>query len=235
MLWLRSRHMQENVWEKEYKNPKLVTLSNEPTMAVKDFVRFLRRDEKIEISSLNILDLGCGNAKNSAYIKEQGEANTITGIDISETALKYAEKLVPGGKFIKQSIGRSLPFPKETFDIILDVTSSNSLTEVERKVYLEESHRVLKTNGYFFVRALCKDGDQNAKNLIKTNPGPEKDTYVMSEISLTERVFSREDFLETYSPYFEIVFLKKETHYTRFNGRSYKRNFWISYLKKVAK
>ena len=219
--------MQNNVWENEYKNPKLVSLSKEPIASIKDFVRYLRKNFDYNFSSIKILDLGCGNAKNSLYIKEQGFDNEIVGIDISETALKYAKDLVGQGNFIKQSIGESLKFPDSYFDIVLDVTSSNSLFESERIIYLNEIQRVLKSDGYLFVRALCKDGDTNAKKLLKSNPGVEKDTYKMPEIGLIERVFSKEDIISIYSNIGELLYLNKETHYTKFNGRSFKRNFWI--------
>ncbi len=226
--------MQENIWESEYRNPKLISLSNEPAKCLKNFARFLRKDQKIELSNLSILDLGCGNAKNSFYIAEQGIDNKITGIDVSETALKYARELVSQGdfikqgNFIKQSIGTTLPFVDSIFDIILDITSSNSLSEKERQIYLGESARVLKQGGYLFIRSLCKDGDENAKNLLKSNPGKEKDTYIMPELGLTERVLSKEDLNLTYSPFFKQLYLDKETHYTKFNGKLYKRNFWVS-------
>jgi SAM-dependent methyltransferase len=219
--------MQENVWEDEYRNPKLVTLSNVPIKAIKDFTRFLRKERNLELSNLIILDLGCGNAKNSFYFAEQGINNMILGIDVSETALKYALELVPKGKFIKRSIGTPWPVDDRSIDIILDVTSSNSLSEKEREIYLNEIQRTLKPGGYLFVRALCKDGDTNAKSLLKSNPGKEKDTYIMPEFGLVERVFSREDLLATYAPIGEMLYLDKETHYSKFKGRIYKRNFWV--------
>ncbi len=219
--------MQEHIWEKEYSDPKLITLSDIPASCIKDFVRFMRKEQNLELDNLNILDLGCGNAKNSFYIAEQGLNNKITGVEISKTALKYAYELVPEGNFIKQSIGTALPLTNESFDIILDVTSSNSLNESESAIYLREITRLLKPSGYFFLRALCKDGDKNAQTLLKTNPGVEKDTYIMPEIGLTERVFSKEDLIATYSFFGQPLYLDKETHYTKFGGRSYKRNFWV--------
>jgi cyclopropane fatty-acyl-phospholipid synthase-like methyltransferase len=219
--------MQENIWEKEYRDPTLVSLSDVPAQCVRDFARFLRKEEKIELDNLNILDLGCGNGKNSNYIAEQGLNNKITGIEISDTVLNHARKLVPNGNFIKQSIGIKWPVADQSFDIVLDVTCSNSLNEQERAVYLSELQRSLKPGGYFFLRALCKDGDKNAQNLLKTNPGAEKDTYIMPGLGLTERVFSKEDLLATYSSLGEPLYLDKEVHYTQFGGKSYKRNFWV--------
>lgn len=225
--------MQEKAWENEYRNPKLVSLSDEPAKCVKNFARFLRKEEKIELSNLRILDLGCGNGKNSFYIADQGHNNKIVGIDISETALKYASELASSGRFIKGNIGEKMDFQDASFDIILDVTTSNSLNESERKIYLNEIQRLLKSGGYLFVRALNKDGDKNAKNLLEKFPGKEKDTYIMPEVGHTERVFTKEDFLELYSPNFTLLYLDKETHYTKFEGQSYKRNFWVSAWKNV--
>lgn len=225
--------MQEHIWEKEYQNPQLVTLSNEPAQSFKDFVRFLRRDQKLELSNLSILDLGCGNAKNGFYLSEQGVNNKIVGVEISETALKHAKQLAPNGEFLKQSIGKPLPFEDAAFHIIIDSTTSNSLSESERTVYLKEIQRLLKPGGYLFVRALCKDGDKNAQNLIKEFPGKEKDTYIMPDLGLTERVFSKENLIETYSHLGEMLYLDKETHYTKFNNKSYKRNFWVGGWRKI--
>lgn len=225
--------MQEHIWEKEYRDPILVTLSNVPAACVKDFVRFLRKDRKLELDNLNILDLGCGNGKNSFYIAEQGLNNKIVGIEISDTALKHARELAPAGNFIKQSIGTPLNFPDASFDIILDVTSSNSLNENERAIYLKEISRLLKPGGYLFVRALCKDGDKNAQNLLVAHPGKEKDTYTLPGVGLTERVFSKEDFLKTYEQFGLPLYIEKETHYTKYNGQPYKRNFWVGVWKSL--
>jgi ubiquinone/menaquinone biosynthesis C-methylase UbiE len=228
--------MNEGIWEKEYLKPRLVTGGTEAIQSVKDWVRFLRREKGIELSNLKILDLGCGNGKNSIYIAEQGDGNEIFGLDISKTAVEIAQKQAQeknvSAQFTYGNIGNPLPFSDSYFDIALDVTSSNSLNDKEREIYLKETHRVLKPSGHFFVRALCKDGDSNAKNLLKTNPGKETDTYVMPDLGLTERVFSKEDFVEMYSKYFAITKMEKEVHYTKFNNRSYKRHFWVVWMEK---
>jgi hypothetical protein len=90
----------------------------------------------------------------------------------------------------------------------------------------------MKPGGYMFVRALCKDGNKNVKNLLKDSPGKEYDTYIIKEIGLTERVFSREDFIKTYEQYFKILSLTKKTNYSTFNNRIYKRDYWLVYLQK---
>lgn len=211
---------QGQAWEKEYRKPQLVSLNPEPQQVVKDFRRFLG-----DVEGKKLLDLGCGNGRNLFFFKDYGA--DVVGIDISPTAISHTNGLGKVG-----DMGKPLEFPDNHFDIILDVTSSNALNDAERAVYIKEIYRVLKPGGCVFVRALCKDGDENAKNLIKMSPGKEKDTYYMKELDLYERVFTKEDFLDLYKE-FRVELIEKQTHYARLNNRSYKRNYWVAYLQKM--
>jgi SAM-dependent methyltransferase len=228
---------QEGVWDREYKKSKLLTKENKPQADVVRFAHFLKKEKKIELNNLRVLDLGSGMGRNSFYFAEFG-AN-VSGFEISKTAISIAEENAKNSglniKYQKQSMGELFPLENNSIDIILDITSSNSLGDLEREVYLKETYRVLKNNGYFFVKALCKDGDENAKFLLKNYPGKEKDTYTMPELNVTERVWSKDDFIKLYEQYFNIINLEKKTSYSRMNNRVYKRNFWICYMKKVNK
>ena len=225
---------QEKVWDDEYKKSKLLTKENKPQSDVVRFVKFLK-NEGVKIEGSQVLDLGSGTGRNSFYFSELGAV--AIGLEISKTAIEIAKtnmsKSLFDIKYIKQSIGEKFPVEDNSINIVLDVTSSNSLTEEEREVYLSETNRVLKSGGYFFVKALCKEGDENAKYLLKNNPGGEKDTYIMPELGVTERVWTKEDFVSTYEKYFTILFLERKTSYSRMNNRSYKRNFWIACMKKA--
>ena len=225
---------QEQVWDREYRNSKLLTKDNKPQADVVRFVKFLKKEEGVEIEGLSVLDLGSGAGRNSFYFAELGAR--VVGLEISKTAVEISKANAKEAgleiTYIKQGIGEKFPCEDSSVDVALDVTSSNSLSENEREVYFSETERVLKTAGYFFVKALCKDGDENAKYLLKNNPGPEKDTYIMPGLGVTERVWSKEDFMTTYSKHFQILHLEKKTSYSRMSNRSYKRNFWICYMKK---
>lgn len=232
---------QEQIWEHEYRESKLVTKDDKPQSDTLGFLKYLKREKGVSLTGARVLDLGCGTGRNSNYLALEGAM--VTGVEISSTALMIASQrakelgLTGAGvdsniEYIKGNIGEIFQFENDEFDLILDVTSSNSLSESERERCLEESNRVLKSGGNFFVKTLCKDGDHNAKNLLKLSPGKEHDTYIMPEIGLTERVWSKEDFVAYYSRYFVIDKLEKKTNYSRFNGRSYKRNFWLAYMSK---
>jgi SAM-dependent methyltransferase len=225
---------QGNTWEKEYKDPLFLTKNEGPQADTLRFFKFLKKEEKYKVEDRIILDLGCGTGRNSNYLAER--SNKVIGIEISKEALVLAKKrakdLEIGVDYILGDIGEPYNIEDNSIDVILDVTSSNSLDEAGRENYLNEMDRVLKSGGYIFVRALCKDGNKNVKNLLKLNPGKEYDTYIIKEIGLTERVFSRDDFIKMYGRFFKILNLEKKTSYTTFNNRIYKRDYWLAYLTK---
>ena len=229
---------QYQTWEKEYESSQLITKNPEPQKDVLRFFKYLKKEEKKELKRLNILDLGCGTGRNSNYLALLG--NTVVGIDISKIAIDIAKKrasemqIDSSVNYIVGDIGACYPFSDNYFDLILDITSSNSLNEKERENYIKEVYRALKKDGYLFVRALCKDGDKNAKNLLKLSPGKEYDTYVIKELNLVERVFSEKDFKEFYGKYFKIKKLLKKSGYVKFQNQSYKRNYWLVYMQKTS-
>lgn len=224
---------QKNKWELEYQAPKLVAKSFEPTKDAKDFARFLKK--KGLLSGAHILDLGSGIGKNAHFFAERGAK--VIGMELSDTAREIAQRRAKETSvpvmYQKGDIGVRMPFSNHAFDAILDVLSSHSLSEQERETCLKESARVLKSNGYMLVKTLAKDGDKNAKELLKKFPGREKDTYTLPQTGVTERVFSESDIRALYETYFDIVSLKKTSHYSRIGGRLYKRNYFILVLQKT--
>lgn len=223
---------QFDVWEKEYRNPKLITNSDEPQLDFKHFIKWLRKDQKVELDGLRVLDLGSGTGKNSLFLAERG--SLVEGIELSKTAVQIANQRAKEKQldvvFTEGDIGKKFPYPAKSFDLIIDVVSSNSLSPEERASCIKECKRVLKSNGYMFVKALCKDGDKNAENLIKKFPGKEKDTYVMPETGIIERVFSKKDIESLYND-FQILKLERKESYTKFQGKPFKRQFWLVYMR----
>jgi SAM-dependent methyltransferase len=225
---------QYDVWEKEYRNPKLISNSDEPQLDFKHFIKWLRKAQHASLEGLRVLDLGSGTGKNSLFLAERGSIST--GIELSKTAVKIAKDRAKQKQlqatFLQGDIGQKFPFPNESFDLILDVVSSNSLTNQERANYVKEINRTLVSGGYMYVKALCKDGDKNAQNLIDKFPGAEANTYIMPGTNLTEQVFSKEAIEQLYSKYFQILKLERKQSYTQFEGKPYKRFFWLLYLQK---
>lgn len=224
---------QEGKWESEYRHSKLVTKDDAPQKDTLKFIKWLRKEHDIDIDGLAVLDIGSGTGRNSNHLAAEGAK--VIGIEISDSALKIAEERARGKeknvRHFKHDIGAPYPFDDDSFDVALDVLSSNSLDEDEREVYASEVHRVLKPGGWFYVKALCKDGDKNAQKLLKKSPGRGKDTYRMPEWGLEERVWSKDDFENFYGRFFDIVMIEKKTNYATYDKRKYKRNYWVAYLR----
>jgi SAM-dependent methyltransferase len=230
-----------DAWEQEYKKGSLVTLSYEPQVSVKDFIRWIRRDQGFNLENCSLIDIGCGNGKNSFYAIEHG-IQSCFGFDISKTAISYAQaeqerRGIPSPQ-LTFKIDTCIPSPKlpykdASFDIALDVTTTNSLTTPERTAFLNELYRILKPEARILVRTLSKDGDEHAKKLLTLSPGPEKDMYILPETRHAERVFSKKDLEATYlEAGFTCVHLDSETHYTKVHDRRYKRKYWVAYFAK---
>lgn len=224
---------QKQVWDREYRNPQFVTKHLEPQPFVIALAKFIRKKRKWDWDSAQVLDLGSGTGRNSLYFAQKGAK--VTGIEISPTAVHIA-------KLEAHSRGLSIEFQCKSFgevysgvdntsiDLVLDVTSSNSLTAAEREVYLQEVKRVLKPEGVFFVRGLLKDGDKNAKYLLDKHPGAEEGTYIMPDTGLQERVFTRQEFETLYAKFFKMEHFEKKSSYMTVGDKKYKRNFFIAYL-----
>ncbi len=232
---------QQSAWDREYTAQKLLSPSNVPHADVVRFVRWLKKEHKkkgtpIDMDSVAVLDLGSGTGRNSFYLREQGAR--VIGLEFSPTALALAQKIARHGdmdiEYRLQDIGTRYDIPDHTIDIALDVTSSNSLSDAGRSVYLTELARVLKLGGYLFLRALSFESDVHAKELVKRFPGPDPDTYIHPDLHIVEKVFSRESLKHTYEPYFDILSLDKVQHYATVAGRKYKRSYWVAYLQKKA-
>jgi len=228
-----------DAWEEEYKKSTLITLSYEPQVSVKDFIRYARRERGFALENCHIIDIGCGNGKNSFYCNEHGAASC-TAFDISKTAIAYAEaereRRGIRAEEITFSVANCIPNPRlpyadSSFDIALDVTTTNSLTTAERTLYLAELYRILKPNSLILLRTLSKDGDDHAKKLLTLSPGPEADMYILPETKHTERVFTKKDLESTYADAgFKCIHLSSETHYTKVHDRRYKRKYWVAYF-----
>jgi SAM-dependent methyltransferase len=227
---------QSETWNKEYLEGKLVSKDAKPQDFMKRYFRKFRYQSGKDISEWSVLDLGCGTGRNANYLAQKGAK--VIGMEISEEALKIAKEragqLAVDVDYRLQNIGQPYDIPDASVDVILDITSSNSLNEAERELYLTECHRVLKPGGVLMVRGLLLDGDKNAKNLLKLHPGPEYHTYVMPGTGIIERVFTKDEVYKLYKPFFKVKRFEKHVTYTPFEGQPYKRHFFFVWLIKEA-
>ena len=78
-----------DVWEREYRNPLLLTLGGKPRTDLVVFLRYLRK-QKFLNEGWVALDLGSGTGRNSLYLASKGMK--VTGFELSQAALDIAKE-----------------------------------------------------------------------------------------------------------------------------------------------
>lgn len=96
-------------------------------------------------------DLGFGPGVLTAFILEQDTSSQVDGVDISKHCLHHAQRLLEKKKVSARSTlsvadVRSLPYPDDTFDVIIAVEVLEHIPDPEAG--LAEAMRVLKPGGY---------------------------------------------------------------------------------------
>lgn len=94
-----------------------------------------------------VLDAACGTGYGSALIASVAE--TVMGIDISSEAIDYAQKhygSIKNLKYIQSSI-ENIPFPDDSFDVIVSFETIEHITEPVQNKFLSEIRRCLMADG----------------------------------------------------------------------------------------
>ncbi|POB11815.1 SAM-dependent methyltransferase [Sulfobacillus sp. hq2] len=152
------------LWESDQPNASLVN------MLQKHF----------ELAKGRIVDLGCGEGRDSLYLAQQGLE--VTGVDISSVALGRARELahqlrLQTVRFIESDVIYLRPIADSSYDVALNMGCLHMLTDTkQRSRHIQRVFEILKPGGYFLVDH-CKsdwgkgfysipDYDAVAKDLI---------------------------------------------------------------------
>jgi ubiquinone/menaquinone biosynthesis C-methylase UbiE len=95
-----------------------------------------------------VLDVGCGTAHLTNWIKQKGFE--VCGIEPSKEMFDLAVKNFPDIE-IKKGISSDIPYPDNSFDLIVSFEVMRYLDKNENIATYKEFHRVLKPGGIFFV------------------------------------------------------------------------------------
>ena len=103
----------------------------------------------------NILDLACGPAQISKYIKDKINVN-VTGVDLSAEMLNIAKNNIPDGLFIEDSI---VTFKTDiSYDLIIIGFGVPYLNNQQVMQCIKNSISLLKNNGHIYLSFM--DGNQ---------------------------------------------------------------------------
>lgn len=102
-------------------------------------------------SDASILDIGCGKGFLLHDFKEMMPECKVAGLDISEYAITNSMESVR--EFLKVASADSLPYPDNSFDLVISINSIHNLPLDRLILSLNEIERVSRGNSYITVDA----------------------------------------------------------------------------------
>jgi ubiquinone/menaquinone biosynthesis C-methylase UbiE len=221
-------------WENEYSERRFLTDAALPQKDVLRVLKELSRKHGLSLEGAHVLDAGCGTGRNSLHCAQSGAS--VSAFDIAENAVAIARKRAEEEglriSFAVHDMAQDMPYGDDTFDLVLDITSSNSLRAAGRAHFLSECRRVLKPGGFLVMKALCLTGDRNARALIAASSVGEDGMYKLPGTTIVEKAWEVEEVKGYYGAVLEPVIFALKDSYMRMSGRSYKRRFIIAVWRK---
>ncbi len=138
-------------WEKSFKN-KQEMWGFEPSQST-----VLTSDFFSENNVKNVLILGIGYGRNAQIFLENGM--TVTGIEISQTAIDLAYKHFGSNLTIYHGSVTDMPFDKKLYDGIYSYALIHFLDKDERKKLIQDCFNQLSDNGYMLFATITKDAE----------------------------------------------------------------------------
>jgi len=99
-----------------------------------------------------VLDLGCGTGRHTAWLVEAGAR--VTAVDFSAGMLEQARERVAAGnvRFVTHDLHEPLPFGDTSFDAVVSGLVLEHLRDLD--AFLAEAHRILRPDGRAVVSAM---------------------------------------------------------------------------------
>ena len=228
----------QQFWNREYVEGNHFSLSLKPASELVKCMRWFRREQDhYDLSSMSILDIGCGNGRNALYMAETFGCQG-SGFDFSSSAVEAANQLAKSEKlpldFFVHNLENPIPKPDASYDFAIDMMVSHCLRLPARQQYKSEIIRLLRDDGFLVIKTFLREGDEHAKRMIQTHPGGEPNSYIHPMIKIFEHVTSEREFVEFWEPEFQIIVLHKSHGYQHWGGVPYKRRYMVAYLQKKS-
>lgn len=127
----------------------------------------LTKDFFIAHGVKNILIPGIGYGRNAQIFRDNGI--TVTGIEISKTAIEMAHKHYGADITIYHGSVTDMPFDKNLYDGIFCYALIHLLDKSERQKLIKDCYNQLGNNGYMFFTAISKQASTYKKGDFISN------------------------------------------------------------------
>lgn len=152
-----------------------------------------------------IIDLGCGvTGNNTLYLLEKGKK--VISCDFAEEALNVV-KGIKGSKTLLFDMLEVFPFKDNFTDLVIADLSLHYFKEKDTKRIINEIKRVLKPDGYLFLR-LNSTNSKEYKKIIENNE-KEIESHLFFSKNMEKRFFDEND-INNFFKDFKIIFMKEE-------------------------
>ncbi len=115
----------------------------------RDLDALILRQHELDIAGRDVLEIGCGTGKNTAWLAEH--AACVTGLDLSPEMLSKARNRVPSPNvtFIEHDIQHAWPVGDESVNAVVGNLVLEHVSNVQ--IVFHEAERVLRPNGTLFI------------------------------------------------------------------------------------
>jgi SAM-dependent methyltransferase len=108
---------------------------------------------QVDLDGKKVLEVSCGHGGGASYLARTLQPASYTGLDLNPAGIRFCQTRhkLPGLDFV-QGNAEDLPFPDESFDVVLNIEASHHYPHFPR--FLTEVARVLRPGGHFLYADL---------------------------------------------------------------------------------
>ena len=105
-----------------------------------------------------VLDIGCGKGFLLYDLMQEVPGLEVCGLDVSTYAIEHAKEEVK--PFLQAGHAKSLPFPDQSFDLVISINTLHNLFCYELDAALREMQRVTKGPAYLVVESYRNENEK---------------------------------------------------------------------------